>query len=90
LNAGRNYLRRILRMRRGCISLGDIQCDECQRPIPHSERYLALEEENGVEIESGKGKTMQYCMDCSVSKGYAYYKETKDEKVMTIFPQPEY
>ncbi|MFC1953105.1 hypothetical protein ACFLWR_03135 [Chloroflexota bacterium] len=75
-------------MRRGCISLGEIQCNECQRTIPHSERFLAVEEDNGVEADSGK--TVQYCMECSVNKGYAYYKETKDEKVLTIFPNPEY
>ncbi|MFC1991889.1 hypothetical protein ACFLVC_04130 [Chloroflexota bacterium] len=75
-------------MRRGCISLGEIHCDECQRIIPHSERYFAVEEENGIEAESGK--TMRYCIECSLEKGYAYYKETKDEKVLTIFPQSEY
>ena len=75
-------------MRRGCISLGEIQCDGCQRMIPHSERFLAVEEEDGVEAD--KGKTVRYCMDCSVNKGYAYYKETKDENVLTIFPEPEY
>jgi len=43
-------------MRRGCISLGEIQCDECHRIIPHSERYLAIDEEDGIEVEKGKTK----------------------------------
>ena len=75
-------------MRRGCISLGEIQCYECHRIIPHSERYLAIEEEDGVEAESGK--TAHYCVECSLKKGYAYYKEEKDERILTIFPKPEY
>ncbi len=75
-------------MRRGCISLGDIQCYECHRTIPHSERYLAIDEEDSVEVE--KGKTVHYCIECAVQKGYAYYKEEKDERILTIFPQPNY
>ncbi len=75
-------------MRRGCISLGEIQCDECHSIIPYAKRYLAVEEENGVEENSGK--TMMYCVDCSLEKGYAHYKDGKDEKVLTIFPKPEY
>ena len=76
-------------MRRGCISLGEIQCDECHRIIQHSERYLAIEEEDGAEAEQG-GKAAQYCVECAVNKGYAYYKEDKDEKILTFFPKPEY
>ncbi|MBA7648663.1 hypothetical protein ES703_56451 [subsurface metagenome] len=75
-------------MRRGCISLGEVQCDECHRTIPHSERYSAIEEEDGVEADTGK--TACYCVECSLKKGYAYYKEEKDERVLTIFPKPEY
>ena len=36
-------------MRRGCISLGEIQCAECHRVIPYPERYLAIDEKGGVE-----------------------------------------
>ena len=75
-------------MRRGCISLEDIQCDECQRTIPHSERYLAIEEEDGVELETGN--TTHYCIECALKKGYAYYKEEKSERTLTFFPKPEY
>ena len=71
-------------MRRGCISLGEINCDKCHREIEHSERYLAIEEEKGVEAETGK--TARYCMECAVKKGYASYRQEKDEKILTIFP----
>ena len=76
-------------MRRGCISLGETKCDECHRNIPHSERYLAIDEEDGVEVEEG-GTTAHYCIECALQKGYAYYKEEKDERILTIFPKPEY
>jgi len=75
-------------MRRGCISLGEIQCDECHRIIPHSERFLAIEEEGGVEVE--KGKTAHYCVECALQKGFAYYKEERGERILTFFPQPKY
>ncbi|MFC1965538.1 hypothetical protein ACFLWI_01105 [Chloroflexota bacterium] len=71
-------------MHRGCISLGEIQCDECHRTIPNSERYLAIDEEEGVEVEVGK--TTYYCVECALQKGYAYYKEEKSERTLTFFP----
>ncbi len=71
-------------MRQGCISLGDILCDECHRIIPHYERYLAIDEEDSVEVE--KGKTAYYCVDCALQKGYACYKEEKGERILTFFP----
>ncbi len=45
-------------MRRGCISLGDVTCGECKRVIAYPERYLATDEEEGIEVE--KGKTVHY------------------------------
>ncbi len=75
-------------MRRGCISLGDIQCNECHRIVPHSERYLAIDEEDGVEAE--EGKIAHYCVECALQKGYAYYNEEKGERILTFFPQPKY
>ena len=66
-------------MRRGCISLGEIHCDECHRLIQHSERYLAIDEEDGVEVE--KGKIARYCAECALKKGYTSSKdEEKDER----------
>ena len=71
-------------MRRGSISLGDVQCDKCHRMIKHAERFLAVEEEKGVESEAGK--TMRYCMQCAEKKGYATRRQDKDEEILTIFP----
>ncbi len=75
-------------MRQGCISLGDIQCDECHRTIPYSERYLAIDEEKGVEVEVGK--TAHCCVECALKKGYAHYKEEKGDRILTFFPEPKY
>jgi len=72
-------------MRRGCISLGEVSCDGCHRVIPYPERYLAIDEEDGVEVE--KGKTSRYCVDCCLKKGYAHYKVEKGEQILTFFPE---
>jgi len=72
-------------MRRGCISLGEVRCDDCQRIIPYPERYLAIDEEGGIEVE--KGKTSRYCVDCCLKKGYAHYKVEKGERILTFFPE---
>ena len=72
-------------MRRGCISLGNVSCNKCHRVIPYPERYLAIDEKDGIEDESGE--TSHYCVDCSLQKGYARYKEEKDEQVLTFFPE---
>ncbi len=74
-------------MRRGCISLGEVKCDICQRKIPYPERYLTIVEKNGVEVE--KGDTVRYCIQCALKKGYARYKEMKGEMVLTFFPEPD-
>ena len=66
-------------MYRGCISLGNVQCDGCHRVIPYSERYLVIEETNGA--------TLCLCADCSLEKGHARYKEEKGERVLTFFPE---
>ena len=67
-------------MHRGCISLGDIQCNGCGRTIPHSEHYLAIEEKEGV--------LLRWCVDCCLNKGYAHYKKVeKGEQVLTFFPE---
>ena len=66
-------------MRRGGISLGDVNCDDCQRPIPYPERYLLVEEE--------EGKARCLCTQCCLSKGYARYVEDKGERVLTFFPE---
>ncbi|MBE9477665.1 MAG: hypothetical protein IMY81_00270 [Chloroflexi bacterium] len=65
-------------MRRGCISLGNVRCDDCQCVIPHSEHYLIIEEEGGMK---------RLCQGCSLDKGYAHYKEEKGEQVLTFFSE---
>ena len=72
-------------MRRGCISLGEVQCDGCHHTIPYPERYLAIDEKDGVEVEDGE--TAHYCVDCCWRKGYAHYKIEKGEKVLTFFSE---
>ena len=74
-------------MRRGCISLGEVKCDICQRTIPYPERYLAIDEKDGVESE--EGNTVHYCIQCALEKGYAHYKEMKGEMILTFFPELE-
>jgi len=66
-------------MRCGCISLGDVQCDECHRIIPYPERYLLIGEAEGV--------TLRLCVDCCLNKGYARYTEEKGQQVLTLFPE---
>ena len=66
-------------MRRGCISLGDIQCDECHRTIPYPERYLVIDEEGGT--------TLHLCINCCVDKGYAHYSEEKGQRTITFFTE---
>ena len=74
-------------MRRGCISLGEVSCDICQRKIPYPERYLVIDEEGGVEAE--KGIAVRYCVQCALEKGYARYKEMKGDMVLTFFPESD-
>ncbi len=63
-------------MRRGCISLGNINCDKCHRQILYPERYLFLEE--------GQGKSRKLCMGCCKEEGLV---KTGSEKgnVETLF-----
>ena len=70
-------------MRRGCVSLGEIKCDECQNTIPYPDRYLAINEKDGVEDD--EGETRRYCVECCLKKDYAHYKEEKGERVLTFF-----
>lgn len=66
-------------MRCGCISQGNIHCDDCHRLILHTERYLCIEEADG--------KTKRLCVDCSLKKGYARYRDEKRERILTFFPE---
>ncbi len=70
-------------MRRGCISLGQIQCDRCHRVIPQAERYLAIDEEKGVEVE--EGTIAHYCLECAMQKGYAHHRAEKEGEILSFF-----
>jgi RNase P subunit RPR2 len=67
-------------MRRGCISLGDVQCDGCRRAIWYLERYL-VEEEEGI--------ILRLCLECASDRGYAHYQQEKGERIITFFPETE-
>ena len=72
-------------MRRGCMAVGEICCDECGRIIRHSEPYLVFEEEEDSGEE--EGRILRYCQDCCLDRGYATHKEDKGERVLTFFPE---
>jgi len=71
-------------MRRGCISLGEIQCTKCNRIVPYAERYLAIDEENGTGTKTGE--SAHYCVECAVQKGYATYTKGNSEQTLSFFP----
>ena len=55
-------------MRRGCISLGEIKCDECGKPIPYPDRYLAVNEKGGVEDEETQRESLQVETDAELAE----------------------
>jgi ribosomal protein S26 len=65
-------------MNRGCVAVGEIKCDNCQRLIEAGQRYLV--------VEKKEGEKSQFCVECSVAKGYAAYVKEKGEEVLTFFP----
>jgi len=65
-------------MNRGCVAVGEIRCDNCQRFIDPGQRYLIVEEKEGEKSD--------FCVECSVAKGYAAYVKEKGEEVLTFFP----
>ncbi len=71
-------------MRRGCISLGKVECDGCHNIIPYVARYLIVHEEDGVESETGERRS--YCVKCSEDRGYTERRGDKGEPVLTFFP----
>ena len=63
-------------MRRGCISLGNVECANCHRIIPYPERYLVVDETGETAV--------RLCIDCCLKKGYASYKQEKGQQVITF------
>ncbi len=68
-------------MRRGCIAIGILKCDSCNRSIEHGERYLLIEEDNNED------KKQRFCVDCCISKKYCSYFKEKGEEVLTFFTE---
>jgi len=66
-------------MRRGCIAVGEVRCEGCQRHLEHGERYVIIDDE--------QGKERRFCINCSLSCGYASYKVEKEGHVITFFPK---
>jgi hypothetical protein len=56
-------------VRRGCISLGNINCNQCGRSILYPERYLSLE-------EAGEDRIL--CMDCCQEKNLVKPENDKE------------
>jgi hypothetical protein len=67
-------------MRRGCITIGVVKCNTCERIIEHGERYLLISEDNDAE-----DKKQRICVDCCVSKKYAHNIKEKGEEILTFF-----
>jgi len=67
------------------MAIGENRCDGCGRIIKHPERYLAIYDEEGLESE--QEKTVRYCIDCCLSRGYAHYITEKGEQILTFFPE---
>ena len=70
-------------MRQGCMSLGQVMCNECNRIIPHSECYLVVNEKSSAEAE--KPHTLRYCVECCLKRGYARHRMEKGEQILTFF-----
>jgi len=66
-------------VRRGCITVGEVKCDGCQRLIEYGQQYLILKEETDKEV--------RLCSECCLAKGYASYKTEKGRRVITFFPK---
>jgi ribosomal protein S26 len=76
-------------MRRGCLSQGQVKCDKCNQLIPYPKRYVVVDEdEKGNEVENG-GKTVRYCIDCALAKGYAHNRELKGDMLISFLPDSD-
>jgi ribosomal protein S26 len=73
-------------VRIGNISQGKIQCDGCKRTVPYAERYLIVNEKDGIEVEKD-GETKRYCVKCALERGYGAYREEKGERILTFFKE---
>jgi hypothetical protein len=65
-------------VRRGCIAVGNIECDGCHHNLHYGEHYLVIDEE-------GKGR-QRFCIDCCVSHGYITHRTQKGKHIDTFLP----
>jgi hypothetical protein len=65
-------------MNRGCVAVGEIECDGCHLIIEQGQRYLLMEEK--------EDEKSRFCVDCCLTKGYAAYVKEKGEQGLTFFP----
>lgn len=65
-------------MRRGCIAIGEMYCDNCGQHIEHGKRYLRIAENEEKEKQ-------HICVECCLKKGLASWITEKGEKVLTFF-----
>jgi hypothetical protein len=63
-------------MRRGCIAVGKVECDDCGRPIKYGERYLLVE----GEVD----ERQRLCIDCCGRLGYLSYETEKTKEIVTF------
>ncbi len=67
-------------MKRGCIAVCVIKCDNCSNNIEYGEQYLIVEERSGIK---------KLCVNCSLKKKYAKQITEKGEKVITFLDDVE-
>jgi hypothetical protein len=64
-------------MNRGCISISQMNCDNCHRVIEDGKQYLLREDE--------QENKERLCVECCFEKGYASYITEKNEKIISFF-----
>jgi hypothetical protein len=67
-------------MRRGCVAIGEIKCNNCKRLIEHGERYLLMAGDNDTEESK-----QRICVDCCLKEKYAAYIKEKGEQILSFF-----
>ena len=63
-------------MRRGCIAVGLINCNNCGKIIDQGDRYLILEEDTEPK--------QRICLDCCEKLHYGRYEIEKGERIFTL------
>jgi RNase P subunit RPR2 len=66
-------------MRRGCIAIGKVACDDCHRPLKYGERYLVVNEEGG--------ERQRLCVDCCRKHDYLSHTAEKGKQTLTFLPK---